>query len=260
MRRILASYRWRRRLVWLGVALAAAAGVAVIVLSFPNVSGPPPDTVGAVEDEPAPPPPAAEPKRIRLTPARRRELDGVLVAFVRAAVDRQDPELAWRLSTRSLRAGSTLAGWRRGDLPVFPLDTDPRGARRWTIVDNFERDVIVDLVLPPRRAGKQGPVEFNIELKAFGTGGSRHWLVDSFLPVRVYPPLGAKPKRAPKPLPPDFKPSYPAGRLSPVWFAVPGVLLALIVLVPAAILLVGWRRNVRAERAYRARLESTERQ
>ena len=79
--------------------------------------------------------------------------------------------------------------------------------------------------------------------------------MDSFVPERVYtPPTAERPSRQATPQPS----SVPSARLSSWWFIVPGVLLSLIVLVPVTILVVGWRRNVRAEKAYRRSLADAE--
>ena len=58
----------------------------------------------------------------------------------------------------------------------------------------------------------------------------------------------AKPSKGPQPLP---KPEYPHGKLSPLWFAIPGTLLGLAVLVPLLIALLSWRRSRAIERRYR---------
>jgi len=46
-------------------------------------------------------------------------------------------------------------------------------------------------------------------------------------------------------------------RLGAVWFAVPGALLAGIILLPMALFAVSWRRDRRARRAYAAAQCST---
>jgi hypothetical protein len=246
--RLLSSYRWRRRLLWIGVVLALIGGAVGIVVSLPERSGPPPES--PLRDEPAQV--VREQKHVRITRADRRAVDALLVEFVRTAVARRDPELAWPLATRAMRVGTTRSQWRRGELPVFPYPAIPAQAKSWTVVSSYADDLTVDLVLQPPRGSKRGPVEFNAELKRVGQGSKRRWLVDSFLVIRTYPSAAESGKKAaPKALPPNYKPKYPKGRLSPLWFVVPGVILGLIVLIPLGIAVVNWRRGVRAERAYR---------
>ena len=72
--------------------------------------------------------------------------------------------------------------------------------------------------------------------------------VDAFIPERVYTPPSAneQPERSATPQPS----SVPRARLSPWWFVVPGMILSLIVLVPLSVVVVNWRRGVRAEKEY----------
>jgi hypothetical protein len=198
--------------------------------------------------------PAAPP--IKLTRETRREVTDALVRFTSAGVARRDPTAAWDLVTRSYRAGTTRAQWQRGELPVFPYPAVPAQARSWSLVATTPEDVTVDLVFQPPKRSKRGAIEFEAVVKPVGSGSARRWLIDSFIPIKTYPPSGTKPKPTAKPLPPNFTPSYPKGRLSPLWFLLPGVVLGLIVLVPVGIGVVNWRRGVRAERAYRSRSTS----
>jgi hypothetical protein len=254
---ILGSHRWRRRLVWTVPFLAVAAGFAALVASLPRGSGIP-------DAEPTPTRPQsaqADPadsfgRAVRVTPATRREVNAVLTAFVRHAVARQNPGAAWELATPGLRAGSTRADWKRGDLPVYPFPARPEEATGWYVVESFENDLLVDLVMHARPETKRGAIAYQVELRRVGSGNERRWLVEAFVPERVYVPAaeargrGERPGAQAAPAPP----SSSGARLSAVWFIVPGLLLSLIVLVPLTILLVSWRRGVRAEKAYRRSL------
>lgn len=191
-------------------------------------------------------------KPVPVTRAMRRQVDETLVRFVATAVTRKDPVAAWELSTAAMKSGTTRADWARGDLPVFPYPAVPAQARSWTVLSSVKNDLVADLVLQPPKGSKRGPVEFNVELKAVGSGRTRRWLVDSFIAIRTYDTASAQKPKPVKPLPANAKPNYPKGRLGPAWFLVPAVLLGLIVLVPVGFAIVNWRRGVRAERAYRA--------
>jgi hypothetical protein len=122
------------------------------------------------------------------------------------------------------------------------------------VIESFEDDLLLGLVMHARPGTRRGTVAFQVELKRVGSGPDGGWLVDSFIPERVYLPNEPTRQRDVKPLPADFRPDYPAGRLGAAWFLVPGILLSLILLVPLAVWLVSWRKGVRAERAYRRSL------
>jgi hypothetical protein len=252
VRGVLASHRWRRRFLWALPVVVAAVAFAALVASLPRGSGIP-------DEEPSSAPPAGQ-EPVDLVPAQRpvpvtaetrREVNAVLTAFVRHAVRREDPAAAWELATPALRAGQTRAEWRRGDVPVFPFPAKVNEATGWQAVESFENDLLVTLVMHAPARTKRGAIAYQVELKRLGAGKSRRWLVDSFIPERVYvPPAAEKPGRDAAPQPS----SVPKARLSAWWFVVPGALLSLIVLVPAGIAILSWRRGVRAEKAYRRRL------
>jgi hypothetical protein len=252
VRGVLSSYRWRRRIIWSVPFVAVAVAFAVAIVSLPRGSGIP-------DDEPSAAPPSAPVpeqlptfgRKVRVTPATRREVNRVLTEFVRHAVAREDPGKAWDLATPALRAGQTRAEWRRGDLPVYPFPAKVDEATGWYVVESFENDLLVTLLMHARPGTKRGAIAYQVELKRVPTGGDRRWLVDAFIPERVYtPPSAEKPDRTATPQPS----SVPTARLSGWWFIVPGALLSLIVLVPLSVALVHWRRGVRADKAYRRRL------
>jgi hypothetical protein len=245
--RILKSHRWRRRLAWAGLALVLVIALVAAILSLPRHGRLLTETFS---DEPSQV--VVSEKPVPVTPAMRRQVNETLVRFVATAVTRKDPVAAWELSTAAMKAGTTRADWARGDLPVFPYPAIPAQARSWTVLSSVKNDLVADLVLQPPKGSKRGPVEFNVELKAVGSGRARRWLVDSFIAIRTYDTSAASKPKPVKPLPANAKPNYPKGRLSPAWFLVPGVLLGLLVLVPVGFAIVNWRRGVRAERAYRA--------
>jgi hypothetical protein len=250
---LLSSYRWRRRLVWAAPLLVVVIGAVALIVLLPRGSGIPPEQPRS--NQPAQV--ARELKGVPVTPEMRREVNRTLTAFVRSAVTRQDPAAAWNLVTPAMKSGSTRAEWRRGNLPVFPFPAVVKEATGWYVIESFENDLLIELVVHARPETKRGAIAFQIDLKRIGRGADRRWLVDSFVPERVYAP--SEPTAAPserKVQPPvaNLKPEYPSGRLNPLWFAVPGAILGLIILVPLVVLLIHWRRGARAEKAYRRSL------
>jgi len=249
---ILRSYRWRRRILWTVPFVVVAVAFAVLIVSLPHGSAIEDDERSATPTGPAVPEEVAPaPRHVPVTKATRREVNQVLTAFVRHAVTREDPEQAWALATPELKAGQTRAEWRRGDLPVFPFPAKVEEATGWYVVESLENDLMVTLLMHARPGTKRGAIAYQVELKRIGTGSNGRWLVDAFIPERVYAPATRqKPERDATPQPS----SVPTARLSPWWFIVPGLILSLIVLVPAGVMVVNWRRGVRAERAYQRSL------
>ena len=125
MRGILSSYRWRRRLAWIGAGIALVVGIVVAAFALPKDSGrhynlEPTGTEAAQTV-------ANVVKQVRLTAAERRAVNRTLVAFVRSGVTRKDPAAAWDLVTPAMRSGVSRKQWNGGELPgaAVPGD-DPR--------------------------------------------------------------------------------------------------------------------------------------
>jgi hypothetical protein len=243
---ILRSYRWRRRVAWTGISFAVAVAVVLLIVLLPK---------GSVEKHPGVRPGPVQDvsgagHQVPVTRAQRRAVNETLLAFIRSGVTRDDPAAAWPLVTPAMRAGISRADWNAGQLPVTPYPARIPKRPDWTVLTSFKGDLTVDLLLQPKHGAKQGPIAFAVELKRTRDG---RWLIDSMAPEHVFapaePPSAAQ--KAPKPLPKNFKPQYARGRLSPLWFVIPGALLGLIVLVPLLIVLLTWRRNRAIERRYR---------
>jgi hypothetical protein len=243
---ILGSYRWRRRFAWGGASLAVAAAIVLLIVLLPkgSVEKNPGVRAGPVQDF------SGVGRQVRVTRTQRRAVNETLLAFIRTAVTRDDPAAAWTLVTPAMRSGVSRAEWNDGQLPVTPYPARIPKRPEWSVLTSFEDDLTVDLLLQPKPGAKQGPIAFAVELKRSRDG---RWLIDSMAPEQVFapaePPSAAQ--KAPKPLPKNFKPQYARGRLSPLWFAIPGALLGLIVLVPLLIVLLSWRRSRAIERRYR---------
>lgn len=246
MQAILQSYRWRRRFAWSGIWLVVVVAVVLLIVLLPkgSVEKHPGVRPGPVQDN------SGVGRQVRVTAAQRRAVNETLLAFIRTGVTRNDPAAAWPLVTPAMRSGVSRADWNAGQLPVTPYPARIPKRPDWTVLSSFEGDLTIDLLLQPKHGAKQGPIAFAVELKRSRDG---RWLIDSMAPEHVFapaePPSAAQ--KAPKPLPKNFKPAYARGRLSPLWFVIPGALLGLIVLVPLLVVLLSWRRNRAIERRYR---------
>jgi hypothetical protein len=242
MREIVQSYRWRRRLAWIGSAVALLVGLVAAAILLPKDHGiryqlNPTGTEPVQSYAPLQ-------KEVRVTPQQRRAVNETLVAFVRTGVTRSDPAAAWVLTTPEMRSGIARTDWNKGDLPVLPFQANLASVDDWTVITSYPGDLTVDMMLQPRAGAKMGPIAFAVELKK----REGRWLVDSMVPEQAFGPSATA---APKPLPPNFKGKEPKARLSPLYFIVPGALLGLVVLVPLSIALFHLVRTRRIERRYR---------
>jgi len=182
----------------------------------------------------------------RLAPADRRAIAKTIDRFVADGIQRHDLAASYDLVTPTYRAGISRRAWAHGTTRV--LSFPARGHHfAWAVDFAMPGDVVVDLMLHPRHGAKGGPMIFSVELKKL----HGRWLVDSMLPAASfagsgrtgsmkafgdYGPLAAKnPERR---------------KVDRLLLVLPGSILLLVVGLPAGIVLRGWRRNRRAERAY----------
>lgn len=233
LRGILKSYRWRRRLVWIGAALIVIAGLTVIALESPErtpkAQGP---TGGRVRFEKAP-------KPVRLTSRDEAAALRVAAQFVSSAVARKNVDRSWSLTAEELRSGITRQEWDQGRLPVSPFSV---GRKSWKFDYADSQGVGWTVTLyPARRSGREAQ-DFQIGLHPLGSGKRRRWVVDYWQAS----PTGAAALSA---TPSGGGPvgATPKAKESRAWLLLPLALLSLIVLIPIA--LVG----VSSYRGYRAR-------
>lgn len=229
--------------------VVVAIAFAVLIASLPRGNSRLTDDIAGGPTGAEVPEPVPQIRRpVRVTRATRREVDAVMTAFVRHAVAREDPVKAWDLATPDLKAGQTRAEWRRGEVPVYPFPARVDEATGWRVIESFQDDLMVSVLMHSRPGTNRGAIAYQVELKRLGRGDDKHWLVDAFIPERVYSPPSAneQPERSATPQPS----SVPKARLSSWWFLLPGMILSLIVLVPLSVVVVNWRRGVRAEKEY----------
>jgi len=227
------------------------AGVGGAVAAVGLVADQDPPRESAVERSPLTPTGPA-PTPIRMTPAIQREVDAVIERFVRTAVVRRDPGSAWSIASPNLRAGSTLADWRRGDLPAHPYPASALRAIDWRVVYREPDRLGIDVMLVPEARSSAAVSVSTAELTPVGRGSARRWLIDSWAPVAT---LGGGEAAAPAPTETAAaapKLAYDKGKLSPRWFLVPASLVLILVLTLVAFGLRSSLRARRAERLYRA--------
>ena len=251
MRAILSSPRRRRRFAWVGALLLVVAAAVGVGIRFPN-------TAPQHEETPVGKPHVyREPKAVRLSDGDRKDALATAAGFVRTAVLRKDTVDSWPLTAPELRQGFTRKQWSTGEIPVVPY---PLTAARWKLDYSYPRRLGLKVLLFPAPRSELTPTVFNMELKAFGKGAERHWLVNYWAPAPGVSTVTAKSDRSFRSGLGDvgstvrsYEPPLGTG-----WIFVPIALFGSLLLVPLAIGARGWYRGMRAKRSYAATLRLRE--
>jgi hypothetical protein len=237
----LSSPRFRRRLLRWG-SVAALAGICAFVgIRWANTgaklakpSGGPVQTV----------PPT--PKTVPLSHAAQNRIEAIADHFIQTAVYRRNLDEAWTLAAPSMREGMTLSEWRTGNIPVVPYQASDVAEIKWRLDYSFPRLIGMKIALIPKQHAKHTGLVASMEMQAVGRGAHRRWLVDAWVPLgggedlrRAIEPLGADQTANTQP------------RLGAGWLLLPlGLIGGAILLLPIGLGVRGWRRQVRAQRAY----------
>jgi len=186
----------------------------------------------------------------RLAATDKRELAATIDRFVSSAVQRHDLAGSYDLVTAAFKVGITRRAWAHGTTRVMSYPA--RGSHfGWTPQYATRDDVVADLLLQPRKHVRTGQMIFTIELKRV----HGRWLVDSFLPSASFAGSGRTGSmKAAADYGPNAIGRSTTRKVNRLLLVVPALVLLLIVAVPAAIVIRGWRRNRRAERAFGNRL------
>ena len=242
MKGILSSYRWRRRLAWIGgivalvvgfvvAAFAAAEGQREAATASSRRAPKPAQTVANVVEAGAPHrgrPAGRQPNARRVRPDGRD---------AQGSGGRVGPRDAGDAERRHAASSGTAASCRCCRIPATISDHPT-----WNVLTAYPGDVTIDLLLQPRRGAKRGPIAFAVELKK---AKQRRWLVDSMIPEQGFAPRRRSRTRARRRRPGAERSARAEGEAGPLWFIVPGALLALIALVPVLFLLNTWRTQPR---------------
>jgi hypothetical protein len=227
----LASPRFRRRVLRGLIALGVAGAIAVGVVLIGEKSG----KVRQTFDN-RPVQVYRQPKSVPLKRADRRRIETLLDGFVAAGVERQNPALAWQLSTPALRRTATKADWLKGELPVMPYKA--RGSLHGFYVQwSYKNDVGLDLSLLPAPNETNPGIVFNVEVKKLGG----RWLVDSIVPAAT---MGGTQVHSQADLAPQtVVPAPPKGRVGTTYvWAFLAVLGVAVLAVPTVFVIRSSRR------------------
>lgn len=167
------SPRFQRKLLWTAGAVLAV-GVTVFVATVVWTS--PKSKPIVFKSRPAQIP--TKEGKVPFDPAAK----AVGERFIETAVARHDLGASWKLVAPDLKSDFTLAKWKTGAIPIvpYPADTSRRAAVK--IEYSYQDKVLLMVLLQPKKGVVMKPQLFLLGLHAFGTGKSRHWLVDYWAP------------------------------------------------------------------------------
>jgi hypothetical protein len=245
VKQVLASYRWRRRLLWL-TAVAVVAGAAVAIgVHWSNTAPYDPATAthGHLKIN------YTSPKAVRLKLQDRATALGTANRFIYTAVARKHVDRAWSLAAADLRAGMTRKEWDTGNLPFPPY---PVADARWRLLYSDTSGVGFSIALFPAKGAQQSAQVFIIGLHTVGRATHRHWLVDGWQPAPTNTSIsglaaGSGGGFAADGVRPQLGANFGKAKESPIWLLLPVALLSLVLLVPLGIGAVNWYRGRRAE-------------
>lgn len=221
-------------------------GAVAVGIKYPNTASTPKETF---RNEPIQE--YQEPKVARLTKSERTHALTAALNFVNSAVARKHLEDSWALAGPDLRRGLTKAQWSTGEIPVVPY---PAAEARVRVEYSYRNEVGLRMLLLPPSASKLQPMTFDMDLKAFGSGGNRRWLVNAFTPTGVTS-IPVAPGAA------DEGRAMGGGGLAPntegldaplsaTWIFVPIGALLLVLLIPVGLGVRSWLQGRRAYREY----------
>ena len=178
MLRLPESPRKRRRLTAVGGAgVLLAIGVAVALL-IPNRGPGNPEPTGTLPAQ------LAVNTHQKLGATDRRAIDRLLDRFFPAAVERNDPDTAWKLAGPEMRSASSRAEFRKGTSPVPHYPANEPNYHHWQAIDVEHGSVVLNILVHPKDPTRLGTWVFSVQ--TVKRGG--RWLVNRIYPIAVMNP------------------------------------------------------------------------
>jgi hypothetical protein len=169
--------RW---LPWLaGTVLVAGVAVGLIsVFGLWNTAKPLPAS--------GPSTPVQRPvveKKVVLSPEARR----VAGRFILTAVARRNLAESYELVGPQLKAGLTRSQWQTGNIPIVPFPVNLLKISPMKVDFSYKDHALLEVALLPQAGSKVNGVKvkpqlFYLELRAYGEGKGRRWLVTDWVP------------------------------------------------------------------------------
>jgi hypothetical protein len=173
------SPRLIRLLPWIAGAILAAGVITFLIVFFGNTSD-----VAPIDKSAGP--------QVRQTSERTVPLDkkaqSLAVTFIKTAVARKNPAVAYRVSGPAITQGATLAQWTRDwndpnvGVAVVPYPVSEVQQSPFRIDFSYPNEALLEVALLPKAGAKIKPQIFFIGLRRFGKGKNRHWLVNYWGP------------------------------------------------------------------------------
>jgi len=174
------SSRFMRWLPWLaGIVLTVGVLVGLIsIFGLWNTAKPLPAA--------GPSTPVQRPvveKTVKLSPEARV----VAGRFILTAVARENLDEAYGLVGPQLKAGLTRAQWRTGNIPVVPFPVNLLKLSPMKVDYSYKDHALLEVALLPKPGSKVNGEKvkaqlFYLELRAYGKGKNRRWLVTDWVP------------------------------------------------------------------------------
>jgi hypothetical protein len=237
---VLASYRWRRRLLWLGAVAVTSGAITAVALTWTNTA-PPEAQVSNIPVKIS----NSEPKPIHLTRKQEGLALGVAARFIHTAVARKNIDSSWGLVSRQYRQGFTRKQWDTGNIPAPPY---PEGNARWALDYSDEKGVGFQIALFPPKGSTYKPQVFLIYLHRIGPSNKR-WVVDQWEPApfsRPQSPSSGSGSAIESVLPQNPGAAPGKSRESRIWLLIPVGILSLVLVIPVVVLTTNWYRGRRA--------------
>jgi hypothetical protein len=171
-----------RFLPWIAGTILAAGIVVFLLVFFRNTSD-----VAPADKSAGPKVNQTSPRTVPVNKSARK----LAVTFIRTAVARKNPTLAYKISGPAITQGATLAEWTRDwndpnvGIAVIPYPIDKVKGSPFRVDYSYRNEALLEVALLPKAGAKIKPQIFYIGLRKFGKGKNSRWLVNYWGPHNI---------------------------------------------------------------------------